>query len=101
MTKRAAIISGIAALVLGIGSEAVRAQQPAQPAGPMLASSRSVPALAPAPRTVASADAPSSFESRFAPAGNSTVGAMRSDPVSAYAPSSSGSGAVLMGRGLY
>ena len=76
-------------------------QQPAQPAGPMLASSRSVPALAPAPRTVASADAPSSFESRFAPAGNSTVGAMRSDPVSAYAPSSSGSGAVLMGRGLY
>ena len=76
-------------------------QQPAQPAGPMLASSRSVPALAPAPRTVASADAPSSFESRFAPAGNSTVGAMRSDPVSAYAPSSSGSGAALMGRGLY
>ena len=90
----------------GIWSKVARAtqtapQQPAQPAGPMLASSRSVPAPAPAPRTVASADAPSSFESRFAPAGNSTVGAMRSDPVSAYAPSSSGSGAALMGRGLY
>ena len=34
MTKRAAIISGIAALVLSIGSGGVRAQQPAQPAQP-------------------------------------------------------------------
>jgi rare lipoprotein A len=85
-------------------SEATRAvsqpaQQPAHPAGPALASSRSVPA--PAPRAVATAETQSSFDSRFAPAANSTVGAIRAEPVSAYAPSGSRDGAALMGRGLY
>jgi rare lipoprotein A len=77
------------------------AQPPAQHAGPALASSRSVPAPAPAPRAVATAETQSSFDSRFAPAANSTVGAIRSEPVSAYAPSGSRDGAALMGRGLY
>lgn len=74
-------------------------QQHQQPAGPMLASSRSVPAPTPAPRAVANAEG-TSFDSRFAPAGNSSVGAVRTEPVSAYAPSSR-DGAALMGRGLY
>lgn len=75
------------------------AQQHTQPAGPTLASSRSVPAPAPAPRAIATADTSSSFESRFAPAANSTVGSVRTEPVSAYAPSSGS--AAMMGRGLY
>lgn len=74
-------------------------QQHTQPAAPMLASSRSVPAPAPAPRAVANAE--SSFDSRFAPAANASVGSVRTEPVSAYAPSSSGNGAAFMGRGLY
>jgi rare lipoprotein A len=76
------------------------AQQRVQPQTPMLASSRSVPAPAPAPRAVANADAQTSFDSRFAPAGNSSVGSVRTEPVSAYAPSSR-DGAALTGRGLY
>jgi rare lipoprotein A len=75
-------------------------QQHAQPAGPILASSRSVPAPAPAPRAVAHVEAPTSFDSRFAPAAHSSVGSIRTEPVSAYAPSSR-DGAALMGRGLY
>ena len=74
--------------------------QRAQPAGPALASSRSVPAPAPAPRAVAHAEVPTSFESRFAPAANSSVGSVRTEPVSAYAPQAR-DGAALMGRGLY
>jgi rare lipoprotein A len=76
------------------------AQQHVQPQAPMLASSRSVPAPAPVPRAVANADGATSFDSRFAPAANSTVGSVRTEPVSAYAPSSR-DGAALMGRGLY
>ena len=73
-------------------------QQHTQPAGPTLASSRSVPAPAPAPRAVAGAE--SSFNSRFAPAANSSVvGSVRTEPVSAYAQSSGN--AAVMGRGLY
>jgi rare lipoprotein A len=65
-----------------------------------LASSRAVPAPAPAPtfaaRTVV-ANQPTSFESRFGPA--LPQAPVRAEPLSAYAPS--GPAGVITGRGLY
>jgi rare lipoprotein A len=58
-----------------------------------VASARSQPAPAPGPR-VATVEAPTTFESRFAPA----PAPVRSEPVSAFAPRFDG---VMTGRGIY
>jgi rare lipoprotein A len=63
------------------------------PAGPTLASARSVPAPAPAAR--GATETPASFDSRFGSAASAPVGG--SPPVSAYAPYAP----VVSGRGLY
>lgn len=78
----------------------VATRAPVAPQGPTLASAQSVPAPAPPPRRTAAAEPPASFESRFGPASGSVAPGLRTDPVSAYAPSRS-DGAVMTGRGLY
>ena len=81
-------------------SEIVARPASPPPAAPRygLASSRTVPASAPAARSV-TAEAPASFDSRFGPAGPPAPA--RAEPLSAYAPSQAAPAGVLTGRGLY
>ena len=63
-----------------------------------LASSRTVPAPVPVART-ATTEQPATFESRFGV--TTAVAPVRTEPLSAYAPSPAAPAGVLTGRGLY